>query len=182
MAYDPLAIDDETRHLLELYNTLEQRRRLYEQQKAMLQPNVPHEVILGLNSTLRELEMVDAKLRLPPIGVEVQEVVGPEGQLGALERRVRQIERDMRKLLGTIIEDNIKERAESAAWRTAQDGWRKVVDDWQKAQDAWRTAQDTQRQHGQQRTLRVVVALVVVQIVGLVLIVWILATLRARGL
>ena len=174
MPYDPLAMDDETRHLLELHNILEHRRRLYEQQVATLEPNVPHDVRLGLAGTERELDMVEAKLRLPPIGVEVQAAV-PEGPALTLELRVRQIERDMRKLIGGLVEDIAAQRADSAKWRETQEAWRAAI-------DSWRRTEDLARRHGQRRTLFVVGGLALVQVAALLLIVWIAATLRAHGL
>lgn len=175
MPYDPLAIDDETRHLLELRNILEHRRRLYEQQIAKLEPNVPHDVRLGLAGTVRELEMVEAKLRLPPIGLDVQEAVGPEGPALTLELRMRQLERDMRKILGGLVEDIAAQRGESSTWRESQEQWRSD-------QDAWRGNQETARKRGQRRTLYAALVLALVQLAALLIIVWIAATLRAHGL
>ena len=113
---DPLAMDDETRHRPSQEYS-EHRRRLYEQQVATLEPNVPHDVRPGLAGTERELDMVEAKLRLPPIGVEVQAV--PEGRALTPELCVRQIERDMRKLIGGLVEDIAAQRADSAVARDA---------------------------------------------------------------
>lgn len=175
MPYDPLAMDDETRHLLELRNILEHRRRLYEQQIAKLEPNVPHDVRLGLAGTTRELDMVEAKLRLPPIGLDVQEAVGPDGPALTLELRMRQLERDMRKLLGGLVEDIAAQREESAIWRETQEAWRAAI-------DSWRRTEDLARRLGQRRTLIVVGGLGLVQLAALLLIVWIAATLRAHGL
>ncbi|HRC76593.1 MAG TPA: hypothetical protein PLO33_13035 [Kouleothrix sp.] len=160
--------------MLELHNILEHRRRLYEQQIAKLEPNVPHDVRLGLASTVRELEMVEAKLRLPPIGLEVQEAV-PEGPALTLELRMRQLERDMRQLLGGLIEDIAAQRAESAIWRETQEAWRAAI-------DSWRRTEDLARRLGQRRTLIVVGGLALVQLAALLLIVWIAATLHAHGL
>ena len=167
-------MDDETRHLLELRNILEHRRRLYEQQIATLEPNVPHDVRLGLAGTERELDMVEAKLRLPPIGVEVQAAV-PEGPTLTLELRMRQLERDMRRILGGLVEDIAAQRSESSAWRTSQEQWRSN-------QDAWRGDQEAARKRGQRRTLYAALILALVQLAGLLIVVWIAATLRAHGL
>lgn len=174
MAYDPLAMDDETRHLLELRNILEHRRRLYEQQKAMLDPHVPPDVMLGLAVTERELDVVEAKLRLPEIGVDVQAAV-PDGAALTTEWRIRQIERDMRKLLGSLVEDVAAQRSEALQWRRSQEQWRA-------AQDAWRVEQDAARRRGQRRTHAAALALALIQLAGLLIIVWIAATLRAHGL
>jgi hypothetical protein len=172
--YDPLAPNDETRHLLELRNILEHRRRLYEKQKAQLEPHVPPDVALGLAATERELDMVEARLRLPEIGVEVQEAV-PDGAALTTEWRLRQLERDMRKILGGLVEDIAAQRTESMNWRTSQEQWRSN-------QDAWRGDHEAARKRGQRRTLYAALVLALVQLAGLLIVVWIAATLRAHGL
>lgn len=168
-------MDEETQHLLELRNILEHRRRLYERQKATLAPHVPVDLELGLATTIRELDAVEAKLRLPPLGADVQEAVGPDGAALTVEWRFRALERDLRKLLGEVVEGFSAQRSDTAAWRGGVDAKLAAV-------DAWIQAQDTGRKVGQRRTLWGVAALVLVGILMAGTLIWIAATLRAHGL
>ena len=179
MAGDEL--DAETIHLMELYNTLEQRRRLYEQQKAILWPLVPPDVSLGLAQTLREIDAVQGQLRLPPIGAEVEEAI-PDAPAKATEWRMRQLDRDVRTLLGGILDTVNAGRDDTATWRTQQEGRWEEQGKWRTQQEARWTEQDTARQRGNRRTLGLLIVFALFQLGGLLIIVWIAATLRAHGL
>jgi hypothetical protein len=81
----------------------------------------------------------------------------------------------MRRILGGLVEDIAAQRSESSAWRTSQEQWRSN-------QDAWRGDQEAARKRGQRRTLYAALILALVQLAGLLIVVWIAATLRAHGL
>lgn len=156
----PLSQDEETLHLWELRNILEHRRRLYETQKAIMEPAVPPAIILGLENTMRELAMVEGKLSLPPSTLEVAQAVGITGQYAALDFRVRFVEKQLREGLDRMKELLLGAQDESTAWRTAQ---------------------GVARHAGQRRTLWAVAAIAVALIVLAGGVIYIAATLRAHG-
>jgi hypothetical protein len=133
--------DDETQHLLELRNVLEQRKRLYERQQAILAPHEPPDVVIGLASTLRELELVEAKLRLPLLDPKVLALVGADGQHAVQELHMRRFEQEMRDRLAH---------------------------------------NDDQRYVGQRRTQIILIAVVVGQFVGLLVLVVLATVLIVR--
>lgn len=151
---------EELQHLWEMRNILEHRRRLYEKQKLMLEPAVPPAIILGLEGTMRELAMVEGKLSLPPSTLEVAQAVGITGQYAAIDFRVRFLEKQLREGLDRMAELLTGAQDESAAWRTAQ-GVARVI--------------------GQRRTLLAVFAIALSLIVLAGGVIYIAATLRARG-
>ena len=174
-------LDDETLHLMELHNVLEQRRRLYEKQKALLGPNAPPEVGIGLAQTLRELDAVQGKLNLPAMGEAVEEAI-PDAPAVATEWIVRRIDRDVRTLLGGVLRTVEAQREDSATWRGGFESWQKTVDTWIAAQEKRWREQDAARKQGNRRALIVLALVALFQLAGLLVVVWIAATLRAHGL
>lgn len=174
-------LDDETLHLMELHNVLEQRRRLYEKQKAMLGPNAPPEVGIGLAQTLRELDAVQGKLNLPAMGEAVEEAI-PDAPAVATEWIVRRIDRDVRKLMGGVLRTVEAQREDSAAWREQQEDRWKEQGKWRTQQEKRWKEQDAARKQGNRRALIVLALVALFQLAGLLVVVWIAATLRAHGL
>jgi len=152
--------DEETQHLWELRNILEHRRRLYEKQRLMLEPAVPPAIVLGLAETIRELAMVEGKLSLPPSTIEIAEAVGITGQYAAIDFRLRFVEKQLREGL-----DRMGELLQSA----------------QDDSVLWRKASDIGRTIGQKRTLVAVMLIAAALLVLAGGMLYIAATLRARG-
>lgn len=151
---------DETAHLWELHNILEHRRRLYEKQRSLLEPAVPPAIVLGLESTIRELAMVETRLSMPPSTLEVAQAVGTTGQYAALDFRVRFLEKQLREGLDRMGELLMGAQSDSADWRDQQ---------------------GTARMRGQRRTLFAHIAIAVALIVLAGGVIYIVAALQARG-
>lgn len=139
---------DELRHLVERRNVLVHRRRLLERRRDMQGEDTPTHVLAELDATAREIELVEAKIRLLDLDPRTLAAVGDNGIWAALSLRVERLERDMRKMFEGILEEIAADRDEARTYRSRQ---------------------NDERVAGQRRILRAVIALVALELARTVL-------------
>lgn len=112
---------DELRHLVTRRNVLVHRRRLLERRRDMQGEDTPTYVLAELDTTAREIELVEAKIRLLDMDPGTLAAVGDTGVWAALTLRVERLERDVRKMFEGILEEIAADRDEARAYRGRQD-------------------------------------------------------------
>lgn len=109
--------DEQTRHLQERRNILQHRLRLLEVRRDRQGSETPPDILMEIEGTQRDLRLIEAQLRLPPISPEIAEAVGPAGQFLALDYAIKGLRQRMDDAIAQLGEQIGEVREESREWR-----------------------------------------------------------------
>lgn len=114
---EPDERQDAYQSLVERRNILIHRRRLLEKQRDILGATVPAGVLIQLEQTQREIELVEGQIRYLDLDPKTVELAGDTGWRAALSMRVERLERDMRAGIGMVFDEIAADREERLNWR-----------------------------------------------------------------